>query len=110
MNGSHLETMEELYAIYQSRGDEQNTNKYRKKIDIIRKQLDKEAEEIAAQKDDGKTGIKDSDALDKERKLTVTERIVKKGEEKNAKLEKIRAERAESMDDELAEAMKLRKK
>ena len=108
MNGSHLESMEELLAIYQSRGDEHNINKYRKKIDLINKQLEKEAEEIAQKKEDTNSGIKASDALDKERELSVGEKIIKRGEEAQEKLDKIKAERAEEMDDELAEAMKKR--
>lgn len=36
MNASHLETMEELVAIYAQEGDRENRRKYEKKIDLIR--------------------------------------------------------------------------
>ena len=41
MNGSHLETMEELAALYAKARDEENETKYRKKIELIRKEVDR---------------------------------------------------------------------
>ncbi len=37
MNASHIETMEELVAIYAQEGDRENRRKYEKKIELIRK-------------------------------------------------------------------------
>jgi len=37
MNASHLETMEELADIYAAAGDQENKEKYRKKVELIRK-------------------------------------------------------------------------
>jgi len=37
LNGSHLETMEELAAMYREEGDAVNEEKYRKKIELIKK-------------------------------------------------------------------------
>nr|HUM56631.1 hypothetical protein [Bacillota bacterium] len=55
LNGSHLETMEELVAIYEAEGDKENTNKYRKKIELIKADIAKEQEAIkkAAEKESG---------------------------------------------------------
>lgn len=39
MNASHIETMEELVAIYKEEGDRQNRRKYEQKIDLIRKTM-----------------------------------------------------------------------
>ena len=36
LNGSHLETMEELLAIYEAEGDEANVEKFSRKIEMIR--------------------------------------------------------------------------
>ena len=110
LNGSHLETMEELYAIYSAQGDTQNATKYKKKMDMIRKQLEEEAKEIAESdaQNDLRTGIKTSDALDKERTLAPEEKIVKRGTEVQEKIAAIKAEREASMDNELAEALKKR--
>jgi len=111
MNGSHLETMEELYAIYSSAGDEAGANKYRKKMAIIRKQLEEEAEAVAKEEERESTisGIEESDALDREYEKTPVEKIIQKGSEAQSKLDAIKKERAEAMDSELAEAMKKRK-
>ena len=111
MNGSHLETMEELYAIYSSAGDEAGANKYRKKMAIIRKQLEEEAEAVAKDEERESTisGIEESAALDREYEKTPVEKIIQKGNEAQSKLDAIKKERAEAMDSELAEAMKKRK-
>lgn len=55
LNGSHLETMEELATIYESQGDKENTNKYRKKIELIKADIAKEQEamEKAREKESG---------------------------------------------------------
>ena len=37
MNASHIETMEELAAIYRQEGDRENRRKYEQKIELIRK-------------------------------------------------------------------------
>ncbi len=103
LNGSHLETMEELYAIYQSRGDEQNSNKYRKKMELIRKQLEKERQELAQKEESDVSGIRESDFLDKELPLPPEERVQKR-------MEQIKEERAREADSELEEAMKKRAK
>ena len=39
MNASHLETMEELSAIYAQEGDRENKRKYEQKIQLIRKNM-----------------------------------------------------------------------
>lgn len=106
MNGSHLETMEELYAIYTAEQDEHNANKYRKKMDIIRKHLAEEAEELANAKEDTNTGIKESKAVDQKYEKTRVEKYIEMEEE--SKLAREKAKRAETMDPELAEAMKKR--
>lgn len=98
-NGSHLETMEELYSIYSDLGDTQNAGKYKKKMEIIRKQIDDETAEIAAAGEDKASGIRESDALD---------RAADDKESAIDKLARIREERAASMDSETAEAMKKR--
>jgi len=36
INGSHVETMEELAEIYAEAGDKENEKKYRKKAELIR--------------------------------------------------------------------------
>ncbi|MDO4551923.1 MAG: tetratricopeptide repeat protein [Bacillota bacterium] len=41
LNPSHLETMEELVQIYRERGDGEGESKYKKKIELIKKQLSK---------------------------------------------------------------------
>ncbi len=106
MNGSHLETMEELYAIFSAEGDEQNANKYRKKMNIVRKQLDEEAEELSRRKEDTDTGIRESKAVDQKVEKSRIEKYVEMEEE--SRLAKEKAKRAQYMDDELAEAMKKR--
>ncbi|MGL4483512.1 MAG: tetratricopeptide repeat protein [Anaerovoracaceae bacterium] len=42
INPIHLETMEELLSIYQSQKDKENVEKYRKKIDMVKKDIEKE--------------------------------------------------------------------
>ena len=53
MNASHIETMEELVAIYTQEGDRENRRKYEQKIQLIKKTMaeDQKAfkEEIAAE-------------------------------------------------------------
>ena len=44
MNGSHLETMEELVELYANMQDNENEEKYRKKIELIRKNIGSEQE------------------------------------------------------------------
>ena len=44
LNGSHLETMEELAELYAKAKDEENETKYRKKIELIRKDIAEEQE------------------------------------------------------------------
>ena len=44
INGSHLETMKELVAIYAKDGDKENEQKYKKKIALIEKDLEEKAE------------------------------------------------------------------
>lgn len=46
MNGSHLETMEELLAIYKSQGDKENITKFETKIKLIRADLERERKEM----------------------------------------------------------------
>lgn len=102
LNGSHLETMEELYAIYQALGDTQNSAKYRKKIEIIRKQIEEETKEIENAPEDTSTGIEESAVLDKERPVKA------KKEDAADKLAKIREEHESEHDDELSQALKRR--
>jgi len=45
MNGSHLETMEELLAIYRSQSDKENITKFETKIKLIREDLARERKE-----------------------------------------------------------------
>ena len=45
LNGSHLETMEELTRIYREEGDKENAAKYENKIRLIRTDLEKERKE-----------------------------------------------------------------
>ncbi len=42
MNASHLETMEELAAIYEQEGDRENKRKYEQKIRLIRKNMEED--------------------------------------------------------------------
>ena len=91
--------MEELYSIYSDLGDTQNAGKYKKKMEIIRKQIDDETAEIEAAGEDKASGIRESDALD---------RAADDKESALDKLARIREERAASMDSETAEAMKKR--
>ena len=42
MNASHLETMEELAAIYRQEGDRENRRKYEQKIELIRKHMEED--------------------------------------------------------------------
>lgn len=42
MNASHIETMEELAAIYREEGDRENRRKYEQKIELIRKNMKEE--------------------------------------------------------------------
>lgn len=44
MNASHIETMEELVAIYTQDGDKENRRKYEKKIELIRKSMAEDQE------------------------------------------------------------------
>ncbi len=108
MNGSHLETMEELYAIYSSAGDEAGANKYQRKWLSSEKQLEEEAEAVAKEEERESTisGIEESDALDREYEKLLLKKIIQKGSEAQSKLDAIKKERAEAMDSELAEAMK----
>ena len=78
---------------------------------IIRKQLEEEAEAVAKEEERESTisGIEESDALDREYEKTPVEKIIQKGSEAQSKLDAIKKERAETMDSELAEAMKKRK-
>jgi tetratricopeptide (TPR) repeat protein len=46
LNGSHLETMEELTRIYREEGDKENAVKYENKIRLIRTELEKERREL----------------------------------------------------------------
>lgn len=46
LNASHLETMEELADIYRKQNDKENLTKYMKKIDIVKKGLAEEQEEM----------------------------------------------------------------
>ena len=46
LNGSHIETMKELVSIFEDEGDKTNLVKYRKKIEIIEKDIAREAEEM----------------------------------------------------------------
>lgn len=102
-NGSHLETMEELYSIYSALGDTQNATKYRKKMEVIRSQIEEETAEIAAAGEDTDTGIKESDALDK-----AADAGYESSETAAEKLARIREERAASMDADVAEAIQIR--
>lgn len=42
LNGSHIETMKELLAIYEEEGDRENIKKYRDKIELIEKNMKEE--------------------------------------------------------------------
>lgn len=44
MNASHIETMEELAAIYSQEGDQENCRKYQQKIQLIRKNMAEDQE------------------------------------------------------------------
>jgi len=50
LNGSHLETMEELVAIFGAQGDKENEQKYKKKIKIIRENMRIDEEEAEKQR------------------------------------------------------------
>lgn len=45
INGSHLETMKELLAIYEEEGDKENIKKYKNKIELIEKNMKEEQEQ-----------------------------------------------------------------
>jgi len=49
MNASHIETMQELVRIYAKDGDRENETKYKKKIEIIQKELEEKAAFAAKQ-------------------------------------------------------------
>lgn len=49
LNGSHLDTMEELFKIYSAQGDKENAQKYEGKIKLIRAELEKEQQELEKQ-------------------------------------------------------------
>lgn len=63
MNASHLETMEELLAIYRSQGDKENVTKFETKIKLIRADLERERKEMEEYVEDDRQEEKSS-ALD----------------------------------------------
>ncbi len=42
LNGSHLETMEELLSIYEDEGDDDNADKYSRKIELVKLTMDED--------------------------------------------------------------------
>jgi tetratricopeptide (TPR) repeat protein len=63
MNASHLETMEELLAIYRSQGDKENITKFETKIKLIRADLEREKKELDEYVEEERHN-EDSSALD----------------------------------------------
>jgi tetratricopeptide (TPR) repeat protein len=87
MNGSHLETMEELLAIYKSQGDKENITKFETKIKLIRADLERESKEMDEYVDEERHSD-ESSALDAPLSKTQKPAPKKKGE-KAAPKEKI---------------------
>jgi tetratricopeptide (TPR) repeat protein len=63
MNASHLETMEELLAIYKEQGDKENVTKFETKIKLIKADLEREKKEMEEYVEDDRHG-EESTALD----------------------------------------------
>ncbi len=64
MNGSHLETMEELLSIYKSQGDKENITKFETKIKLVRADLAREQKELDEYVEEMDADNKESTALD----------------------------------------------
>lgn len=64
LNGSHLETMEELLSIYRSQGDKENIAKYENKIKLIRADLEREQDDLEEYDEDSEYAAIQSDAVD----------------------------------------------
>jgi len=64
LNGSHLETMEELLSIYKSQEDKENITKYENKIKLIRADLAREQKDLEEYDEDSEDMGSQSDAVD----------------------------------------------
>jgi tetratricopeptide (TPR) repeat protein len=90
MNASHLETMEELLAIYKAQGDKENITKFETKIKLIKADLEREKKEMEEYVEEERH-TEESSALDAP--LAEVKKESSKGKETAAKKEEAGSKR-----------------
>ncbi|MCB6992173.1 tetratricopeptide repeat protein [bacterium 210820-DFI.6.37] len=88
MNASHLETMEELVAIYTQEGDRENRRKYEQKIQLIRKTMEEDQKAFKAEIEEEDKRLRETEPRDQ--KPEFIEEIKEDPEEKKEKKSRIR--------------------
>lgn len=88
MNASHIETMEELVAIYTQEGDRENRRKYEQKIQLIRKTMEEDQKTFKAEIEEEDQRLQEKEPQDQ--KPEFIEEIKEEPEEKKEKKSRIR--------------------